>query len=601
MADAEMKAQGVSPAQEAKISPKREMTSDEYLEASIPAGLGQQWHVQVLADLLKDATNYLDFLKRVKSGALQLQPENGNLIFKLKVQGLESSTKLQSQGPGHVDQHTLAGREESRGPRSVFDIIKSLLKFGAVPPSERAVSGDLNESDSPLKDVVKDVDTDAPEIPGGLQSTATSEGEILDKQCSLDNSGFCGSNEGGVEIEGGEEEGGSLMSSDLNVDTTEGLPWPTDIAQFLDTSAGEKAEDRSALITRMKDMLPLDSEHVKGPSQNPMVGPGVGVSPEDNWKDHRSESVLDYADDEHVLEAGETLDNEIKKPGDEELGNNAVQKLLIGGAQEGVEAYRKARPHIDFLFRDGDDLLKEKLTRSTVTPSVVILHPDRAAHYVFPVDERIDETSLIHFIDRFFLGQLEETVISEPPPGPQRAGPCPPFVNRDFHDFNSVPRVTADVFYSQVLGIHGTKSFTGATPSTKTGKCGEVNVGGLMGPAQWKDVVVLFTAPYCGFCKRLELVFREVYRSLSLHTGSCSGRRHSEVCSLQLSLGSCHEIERRTACDVHWLPTSKRYFFIAGESSRKALGLGRCKLPRCRYRELKSLFKLERGPMQANR
>ncbi|RWR90448.1 hypothetical protein CKAN_01954400 [Cinnamomum micranthum f. kanehirae] len=50
------------------------------------------------------------------------------------------------------------------------------------------------------------------------------------------------------------------------------------------------------------------------------------------------------------------------------------------------------------------------------------------------------------------------------------------------------------------------------------------------GPAWKKDVLVLFSNTWCGFCQRMELVVREVYRAfkgyISVLDSDSSIRRH---------------------------------------------------------------------------
>ncbi|XXG60333.1 hypothetical protein AAC387_Pa04g2266 [Persea americana] len=84
-----------------------------------------------------------------------------------------------------------------------------------------------------------------------------------------------------------------------------------------------------------------------------------------------------------------------------------------------------------------------------------------------------------------------------------REAPQPPFVNLDFREADSIPRVTLDAFSEMVLGFN----------QCDTGYALSCFNNHHTGPAWKKDVLVLFSNTWCGFCQRMELVVREVYRA----------------------------------------------------------------------------------------
>ncbi|KAK4403157.1 hypothetical protein Sango_1056400 [Sesamum angolense] len=113
-----------------------------------------------------------------------------------------------------------------------------------------------------------------------------------------------------------------------------------------------------------------------------------------------------------------------------------------------------------FYFLDGQYRLLETLTGGTKIPSVVIVDPISQKHYVLPEQDS------------------------------QR----PPFVNLDFHETDSIPLVTTNTFAELVLGNKSDPKNSGRP---------------------WdRNVLVLFSNSWCGFCQRMELIVREVYRAV---------------------------------------------------------------------------------------
>ncbi|XP_050232545.1 uncharacterized protein LOC126681161 isoform X2 [Mercurialis annua] len=148
-----------------------------------------------------------------------------------------------------------------------------------------------------------------------------------------------------------------------------------------------------------------------------------------------------------------------------------------------------------FYFSDGNHRLLRALTGESRIPSLVIIDPILQQHYVFPKQTDFSYASLEDVLHEFLNGVLIPYQHSESKPENPREGTHPPFVNMDFHEADSIPRVTAQTFSEQVLG------------SSKSGN-------NDISPAWKEDVVVLFSNSWCGFCQRMELVVREVFRAL---------------------------------------------------------------------------------------
>ncbi|KAH9625279.1 hypothetical protein KSS87_009037 [Heliosperma pusillum] len=165
-----------------------------------------------------------------------------------------------------------------------------------------------------------------------------------------------------------------------------------------------------------------------------------------------------------------------------------------------------------FFFSDGNDKFLRSLTNDLVVPSLVIIDPISEQHYVFTGETTWNVSSLATFVDRYLNGSLAPYQRS----GPLRKGiqmSQPPFVNLDFREKDSIPSVTTETFSELVIGNDQTDT------SNLTN-------------AWHKDVVVLFSTSWCGFCQRMELVVREVYRALEGYVNlvKCDSKS-KELCS----------------------------------------------------------------------
>ncbi|XP_027097236.1 uncharacterized protein [Coffea arabica] len=156
-----------------------------------------------------------------------------------------------------------------------------------------------------------------------------------------------------------------------------------------------------------------------------------------------------------------------------------------------------------FFFCDGHSRLLGALTASGLKiPSVVIIDPIMQKHFILPETATLSYSSLSDFLDGFLNQSLSpyrqsETVLQSP-----REAPVPPFVNLDFHETESIPRVTAHTFSELVLG----------------NQSDSVNDGN----PRDKDALVLLSNSWCGFCQRMEMVVREVFRAIQGYDRSSS-------------------------------------------------------------------------------
>ncbi|KAM3705711.1 hypothetical protein ACJW31_03G100200 [Castanea mollissima] len=164
-----------------------------------------------------------------------------------------------------------------------------------------------------------------------------------------------------------------------------------------------------------------------------------------------------------------------------------------------------------FFFSDGNYRLLRALTGGSNIPSLVIIDPLLQQHYVLPQESDFSFSSLADFLSGFLNGtlppyQLSKSIIQHP-----REATVPPFVNVDFHEVDSIPQITIHRLSELVLGVN------------------QSNTNSVV--HAWKrDVLVLFSNSWCGFCQRMEFVVREVYRAVKgymnmLRSGSRNGEK----------------------------------------------------------------------------
>ncbi|KNA18142.1 hypothetical protein SOVF_073580 isoform A [Spinacia oleracea] len=169
-----------------------------------------------------------------------------------------------------------------------------------------------------------------------------------------------------------------------------------------------------------------------------------------------------------------------------------------------------------FFFCDGNFKFLRSLTNDSQAPRIVIIDPLSQQHYVLSEEVEYSVISVSTFINGFLNGSLTPY---------QRSGslrksiemPQPPFVNLDFHEKDSIPIITTATFSELVLGS-GESEAQDATN------------------AWHKDVVVLFSSSWCGLCQRMELIVREVYRSLKGYRNMVESESNSKELFFQDNL-----------------------------------------------------------------
>ncbi|KAF0930236.1 hypothetical protein E2562_030879 [Oryza meyeriana var. granulata] len=164
------------------------------------------------------------------------------------------------------------------------------------------------------------------------------------------------------------------------------------------------------------------------------------------------------------------------------------------------------------FFSDGGYRLLRTLTGGSRIPSLVIIDPIQQKHYVFPDEIEFSYSSLASFFNCFMNRSLSPYYRSASSVISSKELLRPPFINRDFHEADSIPQLTTSNFCMLVFGFEVCDS-KNEMPFSNTEN---------IASAWKKDVLVLFSNSWCGFCQRTELVVREVYRSFKNFVNSNS-------------------------------------------------------------------------------
>lgn len=165
-----------------------------------------------------------------------------------------------------------------------------------------------------------------------------------------------------------------------------------------------------------------------------------------------------------------------------------------------------------FFFFDGQYRLLETLTGGSKIPSVIIVDPISQKHYVLDEQSVFSYSSLSVFVNDFLAGKLHPYLQSASIVPSLRSARRPPFVNLDFHETDSIPLVTTHTFAELVFG-------------NKSDPRNSDN--------PWdRNVLVLFSNSWCGFCQRMELVVREVYRAVKVYANMKTNSSRKEKLKL---------------------------------------------------------------------
>lgn len=288
--------------------------------------------------------------------------------------------------------------------------------------------------------------------------------------------------------------GFQLLSGDIDISSSNTQQQLHSEVQPNQISAETSQEDHTS-STAMTDGYPYKSAIELG--ENPKL---VVLSSQHEVKKSSivtSEEIKAVKSEEPIIDHGlpsaKIIQSEIDSStdGSSDGNNNGKQDHFLGF-------------NGSFFYSEGNYQLLERLTGTSRIPSLVIVDPFWQQHYVYPEDTSFNYASMYGFLSEFLNGTLLPYQWSEHVFQGQREAMRPPFVNLDFHEVDSIPRITAQAFSELVLGFN---------LSNKENTSNAWN----------KDVLVLFSNSWCAFCQRMELIVREVYRAIKGHVDTLKG------------------------------------------------------------------------------
>lgn len=271
------------------------------------------------------------------------------------------------------------------------------------------------------------------------------------------------------------EAGFHLLSDDFDVK----------IADALSSSTTASGEGLTTVVDDPdKDQLPQGTSIPAVEREENSKATDV-VDDEGKTPFETKEQLISEEPDKHLPDHYLTSDKDVKV---EEKSSSQAYKLAESPF---FQSFRGS-----FFFCDGNYRFLRALTGGSTIPSLVIVDPAPQQHYVFPKETSFSYSSLAGFLHGFLNGSLLPYRCSESIIQTSREATQPPFVNMDFHEVDSIPRVTTRTFSELVLGLNQSEN------ENASHACNE-------------DVLVLFSGGWCGFCQRMELVVREVYRAIT--------------------------------------------------------------------------------------
>ncbi|XP_050372215.1 uncharacterized protein LOC126790118 isoform X2 [Argentina anserina] len=294
------------------------------------------------------------------------------------------------------------------------------------------------------------------------------------------------------------ELGFQLLSNDMDIKPANTLPLQMETES--DPVTEEQYKDGVGTSSTDSNIDQLDGMSIsteQQPETSEVMGTGTAGTPSQNNEDKTdyvdiSNPVTSINREQHLADhKSEDLDKELHSE------KSAAQELHF---QDFMGS---------FFFSDGNYRLLQALTGRPEVPAVVIVDPNTQQHYVFPEDS-FNHSSLLDFISAFLNGSLLPYQQSETVLKSSRKATQPPFVNLDFHQVDSIPRVTTHTFSELVVGFNQSDS-----------------------DAWNKDVLVLFSNRWCGFCQRMELVFHEVYRAMKGYSKMLKSESKNEKPTVQ--------------------------------------------------------------------
>ncbi|XP_048628692.1 uncharacterized protein LOC106410746 isoform X8 [Brassica napus] len=266
-----------------------------------------------------------------------------------------------------------------------------------------------------------------------------------------------------------------LLSDDVHIKILDALPSQAEVIPGQDTSSAEGSSESSL-------------EPREGDVQNK-----VGMSSKEKDKMKPPESESSSQDDKEQVSTNRSKQLVMDKAGVYKTKNveEEIKVLLNSESKEDlVHSFTGL-----FFFSDANYKLLRGLTGDVKIPSAVIIDPALQQHYVLQDEVAFSYSSLVDSLHGYLNGSLSPYTRSETTIHKPKEATVPPFVNLDFHEADSIPRITVNRFSHMVQAWNQSSGEKAPCPLCE-------------------DVLVLFGNSWCGFCQRMELAVREVYRSL---------------------------------------------------------------------------------------
>ncbi|WMV13494.1 hypothetical protein MTR67_006879 [Solanum verrucosum] len=350
------------------------------------------------------------------------------------------------------------------------------------------------------------------------------------------------------------EAGFQLLSEDFDIKTAEALPGQTEfqsnkVSEILmegvsegiidpdrkimllgDTFLGKQYNEQSeSTEAKSSHVCPKYSETilVLTELQSDQHCPLEGIPEEPT--DSGTDRMLHVEDEKHIKQSN-PINTELPQQHDEKnfleyessqisvkFGYDDMKKVANSPTiEETIKELNEQKENKNFrgsfFYLDGHYRRLIALTSGSKIPSVVLIDPASPQHYVLSEQEDFSCTLLSEFLDSFLNGSLNPYKQSEHVVPTIREAPIPPFVNLDFHEADSIPRVTGHMFNELVLYNQSASKNSGSSRD--------------------RDILVLFSNRWCGFCQRMELVVREVYRAIKGYNRTLRNRFKTQKPSL---------------------------------------------------------------------
>uniref|UniRef100_A0A0A9D176 Thioredoxin domain-containing protein n=1 Tax=Arundo donax TaxID=35708 RepID=A0A0A9D176_ARUDO len=286
------------------------------------------------------------------------------------------------------------------------------------------------------------------------------------------------------------------MSSDLQEEVSYDVYSSSEVGGILHKHKKEKTVEEALDILEPDDRnIHIGQKESRLPNEQDDVSSVLGK----NFR--RIEDVI-YDDNSFNLDEG-SEESDRKCPSHATCSSSSSS--VRDGTEQVISTISDDRFAGSFYFSDGGYRLLRTLTGGSRVPSLVIIDPVQEKHFVFPEEDEFIYASLQNYFDSFMNQSLPSYHHAASSAISSKELPRPPFVNHDFHEANSIPQLTTNSFCALVFGFRGCDSKNEVSFSNTENVTSGWN----------KDVLVLFSNSWCGFCQRAELVVRELHRSFT--------------------------------------------------------------------------------------